>query len=444
VLDLASFRLIRGGRPVKLQKAPMQLLTLLVRRHGALVTREEIVNAVWGGGVHVEADAGINTAILKIRRALEDDPSCPRYLQTVVGKGYRFVGPITIAEPTSEERAAPAGPIVDRRPSRLVWAAGFGAAVVAVILVAAATIQRRSLARSEDVRGRVIIAVTPLQNLSEDAGQNYFVEGLRDEIITELGQLNPGRLVVVRTGSAENASRTLSTATGFGEPSRSQYVFTGSVRRSRDRARISVRLTRESDEATVWADSFDRRVGDMLALQSEIARRIGAQLEVHVLGRLARKPANPEVVEAYFRGRFEMSRHNLSEATHAYFERAAMLDPSYAPAQAGLADFYRSRAISDDEGAERAWPLAERYASEALSLDAENADAHVAAAQIRLMHDWDWHGARDHALRALQLNPSSPEAHAVYARYLRIAGDLDEAVNHRKQAAALDPLRADL
>jgi hypothetical protein len=149
--------------------------------------------------------------------------------------------------------------------------------------------------------------------------------------------------------------------------------------------------------------------------------------------------------EAYLRGRFELNREDeIRDAARVYLERAIDLDPSYAPAYAGLADFYRKRAISDDAGSEEAWQLAARYAEQALSLDGESAETHAAIAQIKLMHDWDWAAAREHALRALQLNPSSPEAHSVYARYLRTAGKMGEAVSQREQALALDPFRPDL
>ena len=218
----------------------------------------------------------------------------------------------------------------------------------------------------------------------------------------------------------------------------------GSVRRQGEQARISIRLSRTTDQATIWTESFDRNVGDALSLQSEIAQRIGNELQVQVLGRNSPRPARAEVVEAYLRGRFEMSRHTAPDAARVYFERATALDASYAPAYAGLADFYRSRAVGDDDGSEQAWVLAERYATQALALDPNYPEAHAAIAQIKLMHDWDWRAAREHALRALQLNPSSPEAHAVYARYLRTAGNVREAVNQHKQAVALDPLSVDM
>jgi TolB-like protein/DNA-binding winged helix-turn-helix (wHTH) protein len=444
VLDLTSFQLIRGRQRVKLEKTPMELLTLLVSKRGALVTREEIVHAIWGDAVHVDVDAGINTAIRKIRHALEDDSASPRYLETVVGKGYRFIGPITVVGGTVPE-AARFRPKATG-PSREVKAAlVVGAGLAAVLLLAiAAVVHRDTSALSGAPQGRVVIAVVPLQNLSENPGEDYFVDGLTDEILTQLGQLNPERLGVMRYGSSAGAPHIKPASADLSKPSGAQYSLEGSVRRQGEQARISIRLLRTADQATIWTESFDRNVGDALSLQSEIAQRVGNELQVQVLGRNSPKPARPDVVEAYLRGRFEMSRHTAPDAARVYFERAIALDASYAPAHAGLADFYRSRAIGDDEGSEQAWVLAERYATQALAQDPDYPEAHAAMAQIKLMHDWDWHAAREHALRALQLNPSSPEAHAVYARYLRIAGNMGEALNQRKQAVALDPLRVDL
>jgi tetratricopeptide (TPR) repeat protein len=222
-----------------------------------------------------------------------------------------------------------------------------------------------------------------------------------------------------------------------------QYVLEGSVRRVRDQARISARLVRVADGATLWTDAFDRPVGDVLSVQSEIAQRIGSELRIQFLGH-ARRNAAPEVVEAYLRGRFELNRLDTREAAPAYFERAIALDPSYAPAYAGLANFYCFRAVRDDEGSEQAWRLAEQNATKAISLDPDSAEAHIAVARIKLAHDWDFQAAREHALRALELNPNSPEAHVVYAWYLRIAGNLAEDLKQREQALAMDPYRDDL
>jgi len=445
VLDLTSFQLIRAGLRVKLEKTPMELLTLLVRRRGALVTREEIVHTIWGDAVHIDVDAGINTAIRKVRHALDDNSASPRYLETAVGKGYRFIGDITVVE--NSDAIAGQGPSAPRSWVRVALAA---VGLVAVLMFGISAIRRDPPAVSGNSQSRLVIAVTPLQNLSQDPGQDYFVDGLTDEILTQLGQLNPDRLGVVKYRSSTTKPPTMSTTADLDQRSGSQYWLEGSVRRHLQQVRISIRLVRVADETTIWTHSFDRQVGDVLSLQSEIAQRIGRELQIKVLGRADRKPARPEVVEAHLRGQFEMSRRYEMgrryppDAARAFYEHAIALDPSYAPALAGLADFYRARAVGDDEGAEQAWRLAGQYAAEALSLDPESAETHAAIAEIKLMHDWDWHAAREHALRALQLNPSSPEAHAVYARYLRIMGNTAEAVNQRKQALALDPVRPDL
>ena len=442
VLDLTSFQLVRAGRPIKLEKTPMEVLTVLVRKRGALVSRDEIVHAIWGDAVHVDVDAGINTAIRKIRHALDDDSASPRYLETVVGKGYRFIGEITVIN--GDVSTAPSSPAKSAGHSREVKAAlVVGAGLAAVLLLAIAAAVHRDNSAVVAPQGRVVIAVVPLQNLSQNPGQDYFTDGLTDEILTQLGQLNPQQLGVLKYGSPATAANGKPAITDAGLPSNLQYWLEGSVRRQGEEARISVRLLR-ADKTTVWTESFDRSAGDMLSLQSEIAQRIGHELQIQVLGRANPKPVKPEVVEAYLRGRFELSRHQAADAARSYFEAAIALDPFYAPAFTGLADFYRSRAMLDDEGAEEAWRLAEQYSTQALSLDPESAETHAAIAQIKLLHDWDWPAAREHALRALQLNPSSPEAHSVYARYVRTAGNMGEALSHRKQAVALDPFRVDL
>jgi TolB-like protein/tetratricopeptide (TPR) repeat protein len=331
---------------------------------------------------------------------------------------------------SSPTESSPTVPFLTRRTRFVLLAVG----LAGILLLGGYLIRRNTRAVSSS-ESRLLIGVTPLQNLSGDPAQNYFVQGLTEEIITQLGQLNPERIGVVRYRSSAPA-----------QPDGSQYLLEGSVRRQDEHARIAVRLVRVADEATVWTESFDRDVGDVLALQSDIAQRIGGELQVKVLGRADRKPVAPEVAEAYLRGRFELSQgvFRLTDAAKAHFERAIALDPSYAPAHAGLADFYRSRAVANDEGSGEEWRLAEKHANDALALDSESAETHVAIAMIKLVHDWDWSAGREHALRALQLNPSLPEAHSVYGLYLTVAGDIPGALAQRKQALAVDPYRQDL
>ncbi|WP_035358084.1 winged helix-turn-helix domain-containing tetratricopeptide repeat protein [Edaphobacter aggregans] len=439
--DAQTSELRRSGVLIKLREQSSRILLYLLEHAGQAVTREELRQYLWPSDTFVDFDHSLNTAVMKLRDVLGDSADKPLYIETLPKKGYRFVAPVSFVQTTSAPREQPD----NKRGKPALVAAG----LAAVLLVTVFAIHRATRPPSGKNQSHAIIAVAPLQNLSGDPGQDYFVNGLTDEILTQLGQLNPERLGVVRYISSATMRQGMFAITDFGQGSDLQYLLEGSVRHYADQTRISMRLVRMADGRTLWTDSFDRQVGDVLSVQSEIAQRIGRELQIQVLGRANRKSAKPEVVEAYLRGRFEMSRsyelHPPSppDAARTFFERATMLDPSYAPAHAGLAEFYCHRAVQG--GDEEAWRMAEQHATQALSLDDEAAETHAAMAQIKLAHDWDWRAAREHALRALQLNPSSPEAHAAYAFYLRRAvGNTGEALNHRKQALALDPSRVDL
>jgi TolB-like protein/DNA-binding winged helix-turn-helix (wHTH) protein len=439
-------RLRRAGRVLKLQRIPLEALAALVEQRGKIVSRDQLAERIWGKSVFLDADNSLNIAIRKLRLALGDDPEEPHFIQTVTGQGYRLIA--SVVENDVDAESAPPQPDLlgleraIRSPKALPWWALIGASVV--LMIVGGWLWTRTRNPPQPMKDKSMLAVLPFQNLTGDAGQDYFSDGLTEEMVTQVGSLDPQHLGVIARSSVMYYKNRPQPLQQVGRDLRVQYVLEGSVRRDHEQARISVRLVRVADGTTLWTDSFDRHVGDVLALQSEIARRIGSELRVQVLGRTGTKPAGPEVVEAYLRGRFELNRSDVRDAARAYFERTIALDPSYAPAYAGLADFYCFRAVRDDEGSQQAWLLAEQFATQALALDAESEEAHTAIARIRLMHDWDWPAAREHALRALQLNPSSPEAHAVYALYLRVAGNIPEDLNHRQQALAVDPYRADL
>ena len=446
-------RLRRAGCVLKLQRVPLEALAALIEQKGKIVSRDQLAERIWGKGVSLDADNSLNVAIRKLRHALGDNPEEPQFIQTISGQGYRLIAPVVDtglepdlqpqpvaaeAEPRGLEPPA-AEPKARRRP---VWVAG----VVLVLIIAAGGLYWARVRRSlrPPANGRSMLAVLPFENLTGDQAQDYFSDGLTEEMITQVGNLDPQQLGVIGRTSVMYYKHRQQPLLQLGHDLGVQYVLEGSVRRDHEQARISVRLLRVADGATLWTDSFDRSIGDVLALQSEIAQRIGGKLLIQVLGRAKNKPTRPEVVEAYLRGRFELNRLDTREAAQGYFERTIALDPFYAPAYAGLADFYCFRAVTDDEGSEQAWRLAEQNATKAMSLDGDSEEAHIAIARIKLMHDWDWRAAREHALRALQLNPSSPEAHTVFAQYLRIAGDIPDDLIHRKQALAMDPYREDL
>ncbi len=446
-------RLRRAGSVLKLQRVPLEALAALVEQKGQIVSRDQLAERIWGKGVSLDADNSLNVAIRKLRQALGDNPEEPHFIQTITGQGYRLIAPVVDhdlglnleqqpvaaeAKPLAPEPAI-REPKVRRRP---IWAAG--AVLVLVIAVGCLYWARVHKSLRQPAPGRLMLAVLPFENLTGDGGQDYFSDGLTEEMITQVGSLDPQQLGVIGRTSVMYYKHRQQPLLQLGHDLGVQYVLEGSVRRDHEQARISVRLLRAADGATLWTDSFDRSIGDVLALQSEIAQRIGGKLLIQVLGRARRTPTRPEVVEAYLRGRFELNRPDTRDAAQGYFERTIALDPTYAPAYAGLADFYCFRAVRDDEGSEQAWRLAEQNATKAMSLDGNSEEAHLAIARIKLMHDWDWRAAREHVLRALQLNPSSPEAHTVFALYLRIAGNIPEDLIHRKQALAMDPYRDDL
>ncbi len=450
-------RLRRAGCVLKLQRVPLEALAALIEQKGQIVSRDQLAERIWGKGVSLDADNSLNVAIRKLRQALGDNPEEPHFIQTITGQGYRLIASVVVSVVEDDLKvhleqqpvAAEAEPVALEpaigEPKARRWPVLAGGAVL-VLVIAASWLYWARVHKSlrEPAMGRFMLAVLPFENLTGDGGQDYFSDGLTEEMITQVGNLDPEQLGVIGRTSVMYYKNRQQPLLQLGHDLGVQYVLEGSVRRDHEKARISVRLLRVADGATLWTDSFDRSIGDVLSLQSEIAQRIGGKLLIQVLGRAKRMPTGPEVVEAYLRGRFELNRLDSREAALGYFERTIALDPSYAPAYAGLADFYCFRAVRDDEGSEQAWRLAEQNATKAMSLDGDSEEAHIAIARIKLMHDWDWRAAREHALRALQLNPSSPEAHAVFALYLRIAGNIAEDLIHRKQALAMDPYREDL
>ena len=449
-------RLRRAGSELKLQRVPLEALALLIEQRGQIVSRDQLAERIWGKGVSLDADNSLNVAIRKLRHALGDNPEQPKFIQTITGQGYRLIAPVIDSvveddlETTLEQQPvaaetkplAPEPVIVNAKVRR--WPLWAGGALFVLIMAGWLYWALVHKGLRQPTTERFMVAVLPFQNLTGDGGQDYFTDGLTEEMITQVGNLDPLHLGVIGRTSVMYYKDHQQPLRQLGHDLGVQYVLEGSVRRDQAEARISVRLLRVADGATLWTDSFDRSIGDVLSLQSEIAQQAGGKLMIQVLGRAHRMPTKPELVEAYLRGRFELNRLDNREAAPGYFERAIALDPSYAPAYAGLADFYCFRAAQDDEGSEQAWRLAEQNAMKAISLDEQSEEAHIAIARIKLMHDWDWRAARAHALRALELNPSSPEAHTVFATFLRVAGNIPEDLNHRSQALAVDPYRQDL
>jgi len=341
-LDATAYELRRGGRAVRLERIPMEILLLLVERRDELVTREQIVERVWGKGVHVETDNAINVAMRKIRTALRDDSENPRYIRTVTAKGYRFVAEV-VASPQPVLAAPPPSPVRPR-------SAGWIAATVAVAILAVSGIYLfRSKPAPADAAfapaERVILAVLPFENLTGDPEQEYFSDGLTEEMIGRLGNLAPDKLAVIARTSVMRYKRDPAPLSKVGDDLHVQYVLEGSVRRDPQRVRITTQLVRVSDQTHVWARQYDRDPADLLRVQDEIADAIAREIRITLAASPSPSPLTPDEYEAY--DLYLEGRHAWSERTPdgfrrgiALFERAIEKRPGDARAYAGLADCY--------------------------------------------------------------------------------------------------------
>ena len=461
-LDLRGQTLTRAGRRVRLERIPMELLLLLVERRGELVTRQDIVDRIWGPGVFLDTDNSINGAIRKLRRAMKDDADQPRFIETVTGKGYRFIGPVVdrsaplephgtaepplAAEPprTAEPLAAKAPPPKDLRRQR--WATLFAATLVVAAALGVSALWPRP-GRQSPPNGRVMLAVLPFDNLTGDSGQDYFSDGLTEEMISRLGNLAPEKLGVIARTSVIGYKRGQQTLDRLGRDLGVHYVLEGSVRRDAERVRITAQLIQVHDQAHVWARQYDRELSGVLAVQSEIAQAVASEIQVTLAGG---RPADGEALsrvgyeayDLYLQGRYFWNKRTAEDLRRAIelFEQALAKDPVYARAYAGLGDAYALMSSYYWVPAGEAIPKARSAALRALELNEGLAEAHTSLGLILLMYDRNWDAAEKEYRRAIQLNPNYATAHHWYAELLGFQGRFDEAFAESERARQLDPL----
>lgn len=472
-LDRGAYALRRSGRTLKLERIPMEILLLLVERRGQLVGREEIIGTIWGKDVFLDTDGSINSAIRKIRQVLKDDPEKPIFLQTVTGKGYRFIAAVTedsvpVTQQADDSPAAGAvesASVISDEPTEnsirqdataelaLHPAARFSRRLrsivpLAAIFVLLATgiylLRGRARSNSAVVQRRVMLAVLPFANLSNDPEQEYFSDGLTEETITDLGELNPERLGVIARTSSASYKHTNKTIAQVGQELGVDYVLEGSVRREGEAVRISAQLIRVQDQVHLWAHNYERETGGLLALQNELGKAIAQQVQVKLAppyaGRSTNKYApNPEAYELYLKGRFYLNKRTwpeIDESTKC-FEQSIEKDPGFALAYAGLADSYLANAIGSPQNF---YPKAKAAASRALELDDDLAEARAALGAEKADFEYDWQGAEQEFTRAIALNPNYAEAHFRYAwTYLTPLGKSEQAIAEMKKALELDP-----
>jgi TolB-like protein/DNA-binding winged helix-turn-helix (wHTH) protein/Tfp pilus assembly protein PilF len=448
--DRRAYELRRAGSSLKLERIPMELLSILLERRGELVSRDEIVERIWGKDVFLDTDNSINAAVRKIRYALKDDPERPRFLQTVTAKGYRFIAQVVEVGPPEfppqlrpEGQASAVASVPTHVTNHRVLAKRIILLIIPALLAAAAAYWRWAQPGDGPVNRRMMLAVLPFANLSGDPAQDYFSDGLTEETITDLGELNPEKLgVIARTSAMAYKGKSKSIAQ-IGRELGVDYVLEGSVRREGNDARITAQLIRVRDQSHLWAHTYTREVGGLLALQDELGRAIAQQVRVELTlsrAKANRGISNAEAYEAYLKGRYYLAKRTIPDLLKSKdsFEQSKNIEPGFALAYAGLADSYLALAISSPL---EFFPKARTAASRALELDQEVADAHAAIGAVSAIFDYDWPGAEQEFKRAIELNSNCADAHYFYATYyLAPLGRWDEAFAEMKRALDLDPL----
>jgi TolB-like protein/DNA-binding winged helix-turn-helix (wHTH) protein len=444
-LDQGAFELRRAGKPVRLERIPFEFLCLLVERNGQMVARQEILDRIWGKDVFLDADNAINTAARKIRQALRENPETPRFLHTISGKGYRFDATLIAQTPASTD--VPKLPTTPKRsnPVRVLWVS----LLVVAMIVALSLFARRSFLReTRQPPGKIMLVVLPLENLSGNPQEDYFADGMTEEMITQLGRLDPQRLGVIARTSAMQYKGTHEGTAQIAKELGVQYLLEGSVRRAGNNIRVTVQLIQSSDQTHIWAEDYDRQLSDVLELQSDVARAVAGKIQLELSeqaeARLAATPrVNPEAYEAYLEGlqAWNLRTPESIKRSIADFNAAIAVDPNYALAYVGLADAYNLAPVFRVAKPAEAFPRAEAAATHALSLDGQLGEAHTALGFSKAHFDFDWPAAENEYQRGIDLDPNSANAHLFYSNsYLSPLGRHDEAISEMKRAIELDPL----
>jgi TolB-like protein/DNA-binding winged helix-turn-helix (wHTH) protein/Flp pilus assembly protein TadD len=426
-VDLLTRELRKDGTKVKLEGQPFEILALLVERPGELVTREELQRRLWPANRIVDFEHSINTAVKRLREALDDSTESPRFIETLPRRGYRFVHPV--------EQQPPATPASRSR----LWTLGLPAAIALLLLVGLLALRDSPQPGAQSVA----VAVLPLKNLSGDPGQDFFADGMTDALITELGKIRSLQVLSYHTVNRyRQSSKPLPHIAGELDV---DVLLEGTVVRAGERVRMSAKLIQPSPERHIWAESYEFDARDVLAIQGKLARDVAARIRVKLTpqeeARLtASRRVDSATYEAYALGRaYLLKTPTPTNRVRAkeYFEQA--IARGYAPAYASLAQLYVEHPGPISKNPQDARLKAQQLAEKALQLDETLAEAHTALARIA-QQDWDWARAEREYKRAIELNPSYPIAHIWYATYLYAMQRFDEAAARARRAQQLDPV----
>jgi len=454
-VDLGSGEVHKSGRRVPLQEQPFRVLAILLERPGAVITREELQSRVWTADTFVGFDEGINTAIRKLRVAFGDSADNPRFIETIPRRGYRFLAPV---HDLVADSAPPSGSVAEgdamvelpraRPANTLRLAVALSVAALLVVLGGVAFLKRPHLSANPTAQKRVMLAVLPFQNMSNDPAQEYFSDGLTEETITDLGQLSPEHLGVIARTSAMAYKHTNKTVSQIGHELGVDYILEGSVRREGGEARVSAQLIRVGDQTHLWAQNYERELHDVLQIENELGKAIARQVQINLtpqqeidLSRM--RTVNPEAYDLYLKGRYYWNQRNPAAIKESigYLQRATAQDPNFSLAYVGLADAYNIGNILGVYSPKESLPQAKAAATKALALDPSLAEAHAALGMEKSHYEFDFPGAQREFLKAIELNPNSAYAHLFYSNcYLAPMGRMSEAIAENQRALQLDPL----
>jgi TolB-like protein/DNA-binding winged helix-turn-helix (wHTH) protein len=449
--DPRAGELRKHGARMPLEDRPFRALVILLQNANTVVTREELQSQLWPADVFIDFNQGLNAVIGKIRRALNDNPEKPRFIETVGRRGYRFVGQVSAEESPANPAVAPVPPETQTRmiplPNRLAVLSG-----LLVLIGLGYAVQRSHLlskigfGNARDSQPIKALAVLPLENLSKEPGQEYFVDGMTDELIANLSKIRSLR-VASRTSIAhlKGSKKTLAEIAG---ELNVDAVVEGSVSKVEDKVRIRAELTRATNDEHLWAASYTANLIDILGVQAQMAEQIASEIDRHLTADEKEavahfsRPANPTAYDAFLLGRYyyyQSGREGMSKSCQ-YFDKAIKADPKYAPAYGGKADCLVGLSTWGLMLPDQAMPQARAMAKKALELDDSLVSAHGTLGSIFLSYDWNWDAARGELQRATELEPNNSEMHLRLGSYYASVGNLDEAERETKLGVDLDPV----
>jgi TolB-like protein/DNA-binding winged helix-turn-helix (wHTH) protein/Flp pilus assembly protein TadD len=460
-LNLRTGELRRSGVRISLADQPFQVLRALLNRPGELVTRDELRQRLWAAETFVDFERGLNAAVRRLREALGDSADVPRFVETLPRRGYRFIAPVSShpdlgkAERLAPEIADGVGPAPDittARPPIRMWRplliAGTAVLFVAV-LWASGSFAPYPGPHTPSGPPRVMLAVLPFQNMTGDPAQEYISDGMTEELISQLGRLDPSRLGVIARTSVMPFKTTTIAADRIASDLGVSYLVEGSVRTTDDHVGITVRLIETKTQTHVWGGQYERDVRNLLTLQRDVGEAVAGQIMTNlgvtrpsVNADARRHSAVPEAYEHYLRGRYHLHRDTTDGLHKAleHFQRAVDLDASYALAYSGLADTFASLGNGGFRPISEAYLLARAATLKALAIDEWLGEAHTSLAVITTEYDWKWEDADRHFKRAIQLNPNDESALRTYSFYLACVRRHEESIDFVERARRLNPV----